>query len=169
MSAKRILTKIALSLIVVLFLCEVIGPTVAGGLLAAAGIDSLNLKLRWYSGRGAVDCGHVPVRGNPEAATKCATSAQSQNHAFFVRYDMMGFDSSVAYGLARDSSGNSWMINFDGDPAGRGGTSLLRQRATAHPCPTPSTLLVSDKGRLNCVAGQPFPVNNVMSPTMEKY
>ena len=169
MSSKRILTGIALFLIVVLLLGEVVGPPIAGSLLAAVGIDALNLKLRWYGGRGAIDCGRVRVGGNPELATTCATAAQSQNRAFFVRYDMVGFDSSVAYGLARDASGTSWMINFDGNPAGSGGTSLLRERAIAHSCPTASTLFVSEKGRLNCVAGQPFPVNNVMSPTMEKY
>jgi hypothetical protein len=113
--------------------------------------------------------GRVEVQGDPKAATACALKAQSEGRPFRVRYDIMGYDSAVAGGIVRASTGQIYGLSFVGDPSGHGGISLFRQRVNKTPCPQPTHLWVNPKGRINCFQQQLSPPAGLMSPNFEPY
>ena len=118
---------------------------------------------------GAIDCGRVDIRADPEKATNCALDAFKNKKSFRVRYDLQGIDSNVAVGWVGTAAGTVTAISFDGDPMGRGGTSASRQRVDEHACPQPLKLFRSPEGRLNCFPPHQNAKRDVMSPTFEPY
>jgi hypothetical protein len=131
--------------------------------------DAMDWRSRWLIGSHGIDCGRVEVQGDPKAATACALKAQSEGRPFRVRYDIMGYDSAVAGGIVRASTGQIYGLSFVGDPSGQGGISLFRQRVNKTPCPQPTHLWVNPKGRINCFQQQLSPPAGLMSPNFEPY
>lgn len=131
--------------------------------------DSMDWRSRWLVGRHGIDCGRVKVNGNPANATDCALKAQAAGEPFRVRYDILGYDSEVAGGIVRTPGGKLYALSFDGNPAGAGRTSVLRQRSTKSSCPAPYHLWVNPKGRINCFQQQLSYPKNLTSPNVEAY
>ena len=85
-------------------------------------------KLKLTAGNAAINCGVVPLRGDPNRSSDCALEAFSQHHAFYVYFINEGGTHPDSYGLAWDGSGNPTTIDeFD--------NSLH-----VYPCPTPVRL-----------------------------
>ncbi len=75
--------------------------------------DILPKRLIELAGDGAVDCGHVLLHGSSEKANSCARKAVRNKTPFYISYELQGIDSWVAAGLARDSRGNLYELQFD--------------------------------------------------------
>ena len=131
--------------------------------------DAWESQSRELSGPHATDCGRVGVLGNPTVATECALKAFRERRPFRVRYDLQGIDSDVSAGLVYTPESKLYGLDFDGDPAGRGGTSLSRQRVEKVECPIPFHVYINPNGRLNCFSKQAVPPHSVMSPNLEPY
>jgi len=86
--------------------------------------DAYEWRAHKIAGRHAVDCGRAEVGRGSRAANDCALTAFLKGQPFRVRYDIQGIDSDVSAGLARGEDGRMFALMFDGDPNGRGGTSL---------------------------------------------
>jgi hypothetical protein len=86
-----------------------------------------------------------------------------------VRYDLQGIDSDVSAGLVYTPERKLYGLVFDGDPAGRGGTSWSRQRVAELACPLPYQVYINPNGRLNCFSKEAVPPRNIMSPNLEPY
>ena len=101
----------------------------------------MDWRSRWLIGSHGIDCGRVEVQGDPKAATASALKAQSEGRPFGVRYDIMGYDSAVAGGIVRASTGQISGLSIVGDPSGQGGISLFRQRGEQDSMPTADALV----------------------------
>ena len=136
---------------------------ILGPIVSLQGGDALDQAMKKLA-PWATDCGRVPVRGNPEAATRCALDAFAAKRSFRVRYAMQGIDSNVAIGLVAASDGRVTALAFDD-----GGH--WRQPVYQWQCPVPVVLFRSSKGRLNCFPPDPSakPVDDIMSPFAEGY
>ena len=154
--------------IVVLFSLPVFDHLMSEPMIRIFG-DSMDWRSRCLMGLRGIDCGRVKLNGDPKAATACALKAQTEGKPFRVRYDIWGYDSAVAAGVARTPSGEVYAISYDGDPSGQGGSSLLTQRSGKSPCPKPYRLWVNPKGRVNCFQKQLSYPKSLMSPNSEPY
>ena len=130
--------------------------------------DNLDRRLSEIAQSGT-DCGRVNVRQNPKGASDCAVKAFHAHQPFRVRFDLQGIDSSVAVGFAGTEQGDVIAFFFDGDPAGKEGTSATRQSVSGRKCPKPVTLFKSPEGRLECFPPDPHAKPTVMSPTFQAY
>ena len=83
--------------------------------------DLLELQSKNLAGPDAVDCGRVPVGGDPKVATECALAAQTAGKPFRVRYDIRGIDSFIAVAIVRTPIGTVGTLQYDSDPMGGGG------------------------------------------------
>lgn len=129
--------------------------------------DALDWRSRWIMGAGGIDCGRVKVGADAHAATNCALKAYADGKQFRVRYDILGFDSAVAVGIAKGSDGKVVALTFDGNPTGSRGTSLWHQRVSKSLCPEPIHLWVNPKGRINCFQRQVSPPKDLTSPNAD--
>jgi len=111
--------------------------------------DVMDWKSRWIAGRDAINCGTVPVRGNPAVATDCALQAFAGHRSFRVRYGLQTFDTLMAAGVVAAPNGRVYELIFSGGPP-TGTTDILRQRAVVNPCPVPATLRSTPRGRVSC-------------------
>jgi hypothetical protein len=125
--------------------------------------DSLERQARRLGGPVAIDCGRVAVYGNPKTANECCLKALRENHAFRVRYDLRGMDSDVSVGMVYTPGGKLYILTFDGDPQGQGGTSLTRQRVGAVECSSPFDVYVGRDGHLTCAVERNVK-QNIKSP-----
>jgi len=132
-------------------------------------VDRMEQESGLLMGKQGVDCGRVPVRGDPKPATDCALKAQASGKPFRVRYDIMGIDSAVAGGIVRTPGGQLYGLSFDSDPSGSGSTSLSGQVVRETLCPMPIHLWVNPKGRINCFQQKLSQPRSVMSPNLEPY
>jgi len=134
---------------------------------AEFGPDRLEKQSKEWAGPQGIDCGRVPVRGDPKAATACALAAQKAGKPFRVRYDLQGIDSEVAMGIVRTPAGKVIAISYDGDPSGhwRYGDGFTYPKL----CPEPVHLWVNPGGRINCFQQASAPPKDVMSPNLEPY
>ena len=132
-----------------------------------SGPDLLEKRSKELAGPNAVDCGRVPIRGNPKTATDCALAAQQAGKPLRVRYDLQGFDSAVAVAIVRTHIGTVGALMYDSDPMGGGG----RAREVVYPkrCPEPVHLWVNPSGRINCFQKESSPPRDAMSPNAEPY
>jgi hypothetical protein len=89
--------------------------------------------------------------------------------AFRIRYDLQGYESDISAGLVRAKGGRMYTIRFDGDPWGKGGTSLFRQRVVTMECPQPAILRMSVGNRMTCFPAMPAPPSDIMAPNFEPY
>ncbi len=131
------------------------------------GPDLLEKQSKQLAGPNSVDCGTVPIRGDPKIATACALAAQKAGKPFRVRYDIQGFDSAVAVAIVRTPIGTVGMLNYDSDPSGRGrlGGGVVYPKR----CPEPVHLWVNPSGRINCFQQASAPPKDIMAPNLEPY
>lgn len=80
--------------------------------------DGLDKEMRQLSGWLAVDCGRVPINGNPSDANACVQSAFLAHKPFIVRYDEQGFDSEVAHGIAATPQRQFYFLDYQSDASG---------------------------------------------------
>jgi hypothetical protein len=95
----------------------------------------LEPQLRQRAGRGAKDCGHVPLGASADSVDQCVVEAFRSQQAFVARYDRQGTDSRVVSGLAGDAQGNVSFLLWDSDPSGGSGASPVISGGT---CPNVS-------------------------------
>ena len=112
------------------------------------GGDPLDLRMKRLAPSG-VDCGRVPVRADPEPATRCVLEAFAARKSFRVRYDLRSWHSVVGLGLVGSRDGAVTALLFDPNP-GDGGTPPPLQRMEERQCPVPVVLFRSPDGRLSC-------------------
>ncbi len=131
------------------------------------GPDLLERRSKELAGPQGINCGGVPIRGNPKAATACALAAQKAGKPFRVRYDLQGIDSVVAVAIVRTPIGTVGTLNYDSDPSGGGrvGGGVIYPKR----CPEPVHLWVNPSGRINCFQQASAPPKDVMSPNLEPY
>lgn len=129
--------------------------------------DLLEKQSKRLAGPNAIDCGRVPIRGNPKAATDCALAAQEAKKPFRVLYDLQGIDSGVAVAIVRTDIGTVGALMYDSDPMGGGS----RAHEVVYPkrCPEPVHLWVNPSGRINCFQKESSPPRDAMSPNAEPY
>ena len=129
--------------------------------------DLLELQSKNLAGPEAVDCGRVPVGGDPRVATECALAAQRAGKPFRVRYDIRGIDSFIAVAIVRTPIGTVGTLQYDSDPMGGGGRA--HEVVSPKRCPEPVHLWVNPNGRINCFQKESSPPKDVMSPNAEPY
>jgi len=120
------------------------------------GDDSLNTVSLKLGSAEAVNCGRVPIRGDPKPATGCVLTAFSNKRPFRVRYDLHGVDSEIAFGVVGTPEGKVFEIDFDGNPAGGGRTPPGGGMTTIKTCPMPIVLKVSASGGVFCLPDEPL-------------
>lgn len=103
----------------------------------------------------AKNCGRIGLKGNPIQATKCALRAFKRREAFYVRYDAIGIDSDISSGVAGDSTGSLYFVEFDsmGMDTSRlppGVTMPDGFHTVVIPCSKPVRLRKTREGKLAC-------------------
>ena len=81
------------------------------------------------AGADAIDCGRVPVDGDPTVVDACAAGALAARRPFRAHYDIQGIDSKIASFIAGTSSGVVQTFSYDSDPSGGGGKHPTLGRA----------------------------------------
>ena len=121
--------------------------------------DALEWKSRRISGRNAVNCGNVPARRDPEAATDCALRAFAAHEPFRVRYRIQTMDTVMAAGVVSSADGQLYEILFSGGtPTGK--TDVFRQSLLVKACQARASLKRTVRGRVACDPATP---NNIIS------
>lgn len=117
--------------------------------------DRLEQESRKLAGMDAVDCGRVPIAGDPKAASHCALAAQNKGKPFRVRYDIQGIDSFLAVAVVRTPIGTVSVLQYDSDPSGGGrrGPGVI----DSWRCPEPVHLWLTSRRRINCFQNQNSP------------
>lgn len=132
----------------------VIGADCARGQSVGGGPDLLEKRSWELAGRDAVDCGSVPLRADPKAATDCALAANKAGKPFRVLYHMQGIDSLVAVAFVRSPDGTLQGLIWDSDPSGGGGRGP--GIVSVMGCPMPVQLYPTREGQLACVPPRPL-------------
>jgi len=98
------------------------------------------------AGNGASNCGRLSSQATADldAASKCATQAAQQKHAFYVAYDMPG----MTVGVVGNSEGKLFSVQSQSGGAG----------ITSEPCP--AELRTAPSGRMTCYAPGTFPMGS---------
>jgi hypothetical protein len=106
--------------------------------------DAVEKKLVEIAGSGATNCGRLSSQATSDmdAASKCATQAAQQKHAFYVGYDMPG----MTVGVVGTAEGKLFSVQSQAGGAG----------LTSEPCP--AELRVAPSGRVTCYAPGTFPM-----------
>ena len=136
--------------------------------------DVMQRQFSALAGPTAVDCGRVEIRQDPSTASGCALNEFQSKKAFFVRYDLQGIDSRVSAGLAGNSAGHVFGIEYDSMGWSKEGVRWPSVRSKDHhlittPCPKPVKLRKTASGRLTCFPPDPNAKPNIMSPNAEPY
>lgn len=116
--------------------------------------DVMDWQSRWIAGRGAVNCGTVPIRGNADAATDCALRAFAAHQPFRVRCGLQTVDTVMAAGVVAAPNARVYEVIFSGGPP-TGTTDVIRQRVVVNACPVPATVRRTPKGRVTCFGPGP--------------
>ena len=115
-------------------------------------------RLAVLAGHGAINCGRVTPRTDPEPSSKCVFESFDNHRPFYVLYDTQEFriDSHFIDALAGDKSGNLYDVEFSSmgwsteGPSGR--TQLLDGgHVFVEPCSKPITLRKSIYKGLTCI------------------
>jgi len=119
-----------------------------------ADTEVMDQRLRTLAGNGAIDCGEVPVDGDPAKASSCAMKASRQHKAFYVRYDARGIDAQLVDGLASNAKNDTYAVIF-----GSLGVSSDEAQDATRPdgdhtivmeCPKPTKIRKAKNGKLTC-------------------
>lgn len=127
-----------------------------------ADTEVMDQRLRAIAGNGAIDCGEVPVDGDPAKASSCAMKASRQHKAFYVRYRARGIDAQLIDGLAGDSKSDIYAVIFDslGVSANDQAPDAMRpdgDHTIVMECPKPTKIRKAKNGKLTCFhQGQKF-------------
>lgn len=113
-------------------------------------------RLRTLAGNGAIDCGEVPVDGDPAKASSCAMKASRQRQAFYVRYRARGIDAQLVDGLASNSKNDTYAVIFDslGVSANDQALNVTRpdgDHTIVMECPKPTKIRKAKNGKLTCL------------------
>ncbi len=142
-------------------------------------IDSMDRHLRELSGRKAFDCGHAAAasRIKPSAeserkiaaTTECAEERFAKRSPFYVRWDTQGIDSLVSGGLALDSTGKVYALEFDSMGWSDEGIRPPAYRSKDHhvivyPCPADGRLRALPNGWTTCLPETSDGQSDIMSP-----
>jgi hypothetical protein len=130
-------------------------------------VQPLNHTLQDLAGDGAERCGRAPVGHDPQPWTECALKAFREKRAFYVRFDVSGFDIDSAFGVASDGSGLVYQVEdwtyWWGVPqraplVADQNLKLLLDSANVRTrlCPSPVRLRVTKYGALTCFATEPL-------------
>ena len=92
-------------------------------------------ELRQRAGASFSDCGHAALGSNAQPVDQCVVTAFNAKQPFFARYDRMGTDSQVIFGVAGDANGNVTFLTWDSDPSGGSGAGPVISAST---CVAPS-------------------------------
>jgi hypothetical protein len=130
------------------------------------GPDLLERTSKRLAGPAAVNCGEVPVGGNPKEDTGCALAAQQAGKPFRVRYDLRGIDCEVAVAIVRDPAGEVSGLSWIG---GTDACHVNHETVNRENCPLPVQLWVNPGGRINCFQKESAPPHDLMSPQAEPY
>jgi len=134
------------------------------------GFDRLDNESRRLAGPRGINCGRVPVNGDPKSTTRCALKAQEEERPFRVLYDLQGVDSSVTVGVVRTPEGAVCALTFDSDPSGgSGGGSRGYGIIQASRCPDPVHLSVGQDGRIDCRQKDSSPPLTSTCPNADPY
>jgi len=114
-------------------------------------------RLAVLAGPGAINCGHLTARTDPQPSSECALKSFANHAPFHVQYDTqeISIDSHFIDGLAGDSGGNLYDVEFssmgwssEGIPSDAellDGGHIFVER-----CPKPTTLRKSIYKGLTC-------------------
>jgi hypothetical protein len=130
------------------------------------GPDPLERTSKRTAGKASLDCGEVPVAGNPKAATECALAAQESGKPFRVRYDLRGIDAEVGVAIVRDPAGRVMALSWIGGPHA---CCVGHETVNREDCPLPIHLWVNPSGRINCFQKESSPPEYLSSPQAEPY
>jgi hypothetical protein len=111
--------------------------------------DLLAKEAKDIAGGAAIDCGEVPVHGDPGKATACALGAEKTLKPFIVRYDLYTFESPRSIAIVRSPDGHSRALDYYGNVEGVGGPHD-HEGIAAHSCPEPIVFGVNARGRFSC-------------------
>ena len=110
--------------------------------------------LNALAGKNAISCGDVQLKGNPNAANKCAQTAFQNRKAFYVSYEFWGIDSQVTVALAMNSSGHLYSLQADSmgfSPPFKAESKVEEgDHLIITPCPKPYALNVARGNVLSC-------------------
>lgn len=119
-------------------------------------MERIDRSLSLIAGMGATNCGRVGMWQDPNKASDCAMHAFSNREPFFVRFVLLGIDSTAAFGLAADSDMKVFAVSYDSPSFKWSTLSLPGQGAlsdvgniTIESCPEPIVLRKSE-GMLTC-------------------
>jgi hypothetical protein len=118
-------------------------------------IPVLSNRLKQFAGDGAIDCGSVGLRQEPETASGCALKTHADRRPFYVSYRVQGIDSQVAIGFAADASGNVYALEYDSSGWSSEGLGKNLQLSdgnhiTIERCSKPVNLRKARGGRVTC-------------------
>lgn len=124
--------------------CKKSGTSASTSAASTGPNDAVHQKLIEIAGSDATNCGRLQTQGSTEmsAASKCATDAAEQKHAFYVAYDMPGMTVAVV----GNSEGKLFTLQSQ-----TGGVGLVS-------APCPAELRVAPSGRVTCYAPGTFPM-----------
>ena len=131
-------------------------------------------KLRSLAGKSATNCGRIGVWQKPNDASDCAIHSFADQKSFTIRFVLQGIDSIVAVGLASNSAGDMFAVEYDSNGWSSKGLSSRaqlsdRNRIFVEPCPKPIILRKSQTGRLTCYPPNPNANGYLMSPVLGPY
>lgn len=113
----------------------------------------LNPELRAVAGPSATACGRAPLGGDQTQAHRCAAESLRAGRAFWVEWQVQGFDSEVWSGLARAPDGTGYSFLWDGDPSGGSNAGARTQRAR---CALLEIATVDGREQVVCRGGGPL-------------
>lgn len=115
-------------------------------------------RLAVLAGHGAINCGHVTPRTDPEPSSKCVLESFDNHKPFYVLYDTqeIQIDSRFIDGLAGDKSGNLYDVELSSmgwSTEGLSGKTQLLDggHVFVEPCAKPITLVKSIYKGLTCI------------------
>jgi hypothetical protein len=115
-------------------------------------------RLAVLAGHGAINCGYVTPRTDPEASSRCVFESFDNHRPFYVLYDTQEImiDSHFVDALAGDKSGNLYDVEFSSmgwSTEGLSGRTQLLDRGHVfvEPCWKPITLRKAIYKGLTCI------------------
>ncbi len=96
----------------------------------------------------ALNCGHVPLGQDPSPVYTCAVEAQIAGKPFTASFDEPGIDSDIALGLVRTAAGSVFVLRYDGNPMGGGGS--VAPVVDAYRCAKPAAAFQYGFPRFGC-------------------
>jgi len=115
----------------------------------------LSNRLKRLAGVGAIYCGSVGLKQEPDTQSDCALRTHADGKPFYVIYSSQGIDSLEAIGFAADAIGNVYALEYDSaglSPEGLPKNLKLSDgnHITIERCSKPVNLRKAHSGRVTC-------------------